>query len=76
VAAGDVLALVSDGLMEVFDRSDREYGIERIKAALVAKGARPLNELFDDIMDGVRRHGPQLDDQTLLLVRVGAAHLH
>jgi serine phosphatase RsbU (regulator of sigma subunit) len=76
VAAGDVLALVSDGMMEVFDRSDREYGLERIKASLAAYGTRPLHELFDAIMDGVRKHGSQLDDQSLLLVRVGAAHLH
>ena len=76
VAAGDVLALVSDGIMEVFDRGDREYGLERIKASLAAHGTRPLNELFDAIMDGVRKHGPQLDDQSLLLVRVGAGHLH
>ena len=76
VGAGDVLALVSDGLMEVFDRSDREYGIEPITASLVAHGTRPLSELFDAIMDGVRQHGAQLDDQSLLLVRVGAPHLH
>jgi serine phosphatase RsbU (regulator of sigma subunit) len=76
VAAGDVLALVSDGLMEVFDRGDREYGIDRIKATLVAHGTRPLEELFDAVMGGVRKHGTQLDDQSLLLVRVGATHLH
>ena len=76
VAAGDVLAIVSDGLMEVFDRGDREYGLERIKASLVQHGTRPLNELFDAIMDGVRKHGAQLDDQSLLLVRIGAPHLH
>jgi len=76
VAAGDVLALVSDGMMEVFDRSDREYGLERIKASLAAHGTRPLSELFDAIMNGVRKHGSQLDDQSLLLIRVGASHLH
>jgi hypothetical protein len=31
---------------------------------------RPLKDLFDAMLAGVRRHGPQIDDQSLLLVRV------
>jgi serine phosphatase RsbU (regulator of sigma subunit) len=67
---GDVMALVSDGLMEVFDRRDHEYGIEALKRALAAGATRPLPELFDAMVADVRRYGPQLDDQSLLLVRV------
>ncbi|HET6959906.1 MAG TPA: PP2C family protein-serine/threonine phosphatase [Vicinamibacterales bacterium] len=70
VADGDMLALISDGLMEVFDRQDREYGLERVKRVLAAHAGRPLQELFDTLVADVRRHGPQLDDQSLLLVRV------
>jgi Stage II sporulation protein E (SpoIIE) len=70
VDPGDVLALVSDGLMEVFNRSDEEYGGDRLKQALAANAARPLKELFDAMLGGVRRHGSQIDDQSLLLVRV------
>jgi phosphoserine phosphatase RsbU/P len=67
---GDVLALVSDGLMEVFDRRDQEYGIEALKRTLAAGATRPLRDLFDAMVADVRRHGKQLDDQSLLLVRV------
>jgi serine phosphatase RsbU (regulator of sigma subunit) len=70
VDRGDVLALVSDGLMEVFDRGDEEYGLERLKNTLAAGATHPLKELFDAILAAVRRHGSQLDDQSLLLVRV------
>jgi sigma-B regulation protein RsbU (phosphoserine phosphatase) len=70
VRRGDVLALVSDGLIEVFDRQDDGYGIERLKATLAANATRPLKELFDTILAAVRHHGPQIDDQSLLLVRV------
>jgi len=70
VDRGDVLALVSDGLMEVFDRRDEGYGIDRIKRTLAANATRPLRDLFDAILADVRRYGPQIDDQSLLLVRV------
>jgi serine phosphatase RsbU (regulator of sigma subunit) len=70
VERGDVLALVSDGLMEVFDRRDHEYGIGPLKRTLAAGGTRPLRDLFDAMVADVRGHGPQLDDQSLLLVRV------
>jgi serine phosphatase RsbU (regulator of sigma subunit) len=70
VERGDLLALVSDGLMEVFDRRDHEYGIAALKQALAAGATRPLHDLFDAMVADVRAHGPQLDDQSLLLVRV------
>jgi Stage II sporulation protein E (SpoIIE) len=71
VADGDLLALVSDGLTEVFDAADREYGIDRLKETLGRHATRPLSEVFEAIVSEVRRHGRQLDDQSLLLVRIG-----
>jgi hypothetical protein len=73
VAAGDVLALVSDGLMEVFDARDQEYGLDRLKQTLVELRGRPLSDVFDAVVAGARRHGRQLDDQSLLLLRIGPA---
>jgi serine phosphatase RsbU (regulator of sigma subunit) len=70
VERGDLLALVSDGLMEVFDRHDEDYGLDRLKRSLAANAGRPLRDAFDAIVADVRRHGTQLDDQSLLLVRV------
>ena len=66
---GDLLALITDGLTEVFDARDRELGIERVKEILVASAARPLREIADAIVAAARAHGRQLDDQTLLLIR-------
>ena len=71
VADGDLLALVSDGLTEVFDTADREYGLDRLKETLGRHARRPLSEVFEAIVSEVRRHGRQLDDQSLLLVRIG-----
>ena len=68
--AGDLFALLTDGLIEVADGDNEELGVERLAAVLAANGARPLPELFDALLVAARRHGPQQDDQTLLLVRV------
>jgi hypothetical protein len=69
LAPGDVLAVVTDGLAEVMDRGDRELGLEPLEAELVAGAKLPLPELCERLVARARRHGPQQDDQTLLLVR-------
>ena len=48
----------------------RNSGLDRIKRVVAGHAGRPLRELFDTLMADVRRHGTQLDDQSLLLVRV------
>jgi serine phosphatase RsbU (regulator of sigma subunit) len=66
---GDLLVVVTDGLVEVFDRADEEFGFERLKAHLAANRTRPLAAIASGLLERVRSHGPQLDDQTLLLIR-------
>lgn len=66
---GDLLALVTDGLTEVFDRKDRELGLDAIKAALARTAAAPLAEIAEGLRRAALTHGLQLDDQTVLLVR-------
>jgi serine phosphatase RsbU (regulator of sigma subunit) len=69
---GDVLALLTDGLIEVFDSAGRELGFEWAKVALGAVADRPLAEIAGHLLSGARSHGAQLDDQSLLLIRRGA----
>jgi hypothetical protein len=66
---GDLLAIVTDGLFEVFDRADRDFGLSGIKAVLTASYALPLAEIASLVAARARAFGPQLDDQTILLVR-------
>ncbi|HVZ24358.1 MAG TPA: PP2C family protein-serine/threonine phosphatase [Vicinamibacterales bacterium] len=66
---GDLLALVTDGLLEVFDAENRELGLAWAREVLAAHADRPLAEIADRLMAGARAHGPQLDDQTVLLIR-------
>jgi serine phosphatase RsbU (regulator of sigma subunit) len=64
-----VLALLTDGLVEVFDSKGRELGFDWAKTALGAVADRPLTEIASRLLSGARSHGAQLDDQSLLLIR-------
>ena len=68
-APGDLLVLVTDGLTEVFDAGDREFGLEGLKRVLAASAAQPLDEIGRRLLAASRAHGRQMDDQTLLLIR-------
>lgn len=66
---GDLLALLTDGLIEVFDAKDRELGLDAMKSLLASSAGRPLRDIADAIVAKARSHGRQLDDQTVLLIR-------
>ena len=68
---GDLFVILTDGLTEVFDARGQELGLERVKALVAAHGDGPLDVLERRLLDAVRAHGAQQDDQSLLLVRVG-----
>src|SRR5262249_20277157 len=61
--------VLTDGLTEVTDRSEREMGLEGVEAVLAAHAREPIERLFDEIVGAARAHGRAADDQTLLLVR-------
>jgi hypothetical protein len=69
VCTGDVLAVITDGLTEVFNRSGEELGIEAVTEVLRVTGDRPLNEIAAAIFNRASEHGPHIDDQSLLLIR-------
>ncbi len=66
---GDTLVVLTDGLFEVFDKADRELGLEGIKQVLSESAGMPLVALAERVVQRARAFGPQLDDQTILLVR-------
>jgi hypothetical protein len=66
---GDTLALLTDGLIEVFDKKDNDYGLARIEGLLSQHRGKSLEGMADQMLGAVRAHGPQLDDQTWLFVR-------
>jgi len=66
---GDILALLTDGLPEVADDKDEQFGLERIGGILAEYGEHSLDELMARLFEMARRHGRQNDDETLILVR-------
>lgn len=66
---GDVFLLLTDGLLEVTNDRDEEFGLEAVKAVLAAHGAKPLGETLQAVLDASDRHGRAADDRSLLLVR-------
>jgi serine phosphatase RsbU (regulator of sigma subunit) len=69
-APGDVFLVLTDGLIEVFDRADREFGMDGVLATFAANARSPLPQLEEALLTASRSHGTQLDDQSLILIRV------
>lgn len=75
LAAGDLLVLYTDGLVEARDAAGREYGQDRLLLALdrAGEGARPA-EIRDAVLGDLalfRGGAESEDDVTLVVVRVG-----
>src|SRR5713101_842080 len=66
----DLFLMLTDGISEVPNDRDEEFGLTRLEQLLTQYAAQPLPHIWDVIMEEVREHGLQQDDQTLLLVRV------
>ena len=69
---GDIIILFTDGITETFNKSEEEYGEERLKA-LLKNDYDDSKELVDDIVNetiSFRGKTPQFDDITLLVARL------
>ena len=69
VEPGDILMLLTDGLPEVTNANDEQFGLERISEIIARNAEGSLADLTDTIFAAVRRYGRQTDDETLVLVR-------
>ena len=67
---GDMFLLVTDGITEVVNERDEEFGLARLEQLLSKLAAQPLTQIWELVMGEVRQHGVQQDDQSLLLLRV------
>lgn len=70
-APGDLLVLITDGLMEVFDEQGKQVGWHGIRQVITnLDHTAPLPEIGERIFQAARDFGPQVDDQSILLVRL------
>ena len=72
LALGDLLVLVTDGIVESFDSRGEQFGVERLKTLVARQSTLPLPELARDIGRHVELHyvgDSPPDDLTVLLLR-------
>jgi len=66
---GCLFALYTDGFVETANAAGEEFGIARLQAEFQKHATQPLSEIHTALVASIRRHGPQFDDQSLLLIR-------
>jgi sigma-B regulation protein RsbU (phosphoserine phosphatase) len=66
---GDLLIVATDGILEVGNKSEEEFGLERLKSVIAANTQAPLADLAGQILGAAQAFGKQVDDQTILIVR-------
>ncbi|HVO81897.1 MAG TPA: PP2C family protein-serine/threonine phosphatase [Terriglobales bacterium] len=67
---GDMFLLLTDGVTEVVNERDEEFGLARVERLLSQHASQPLSQIWGLTMAEVNRYGVQQDDQSLLLFRV------
>lgn len=70
--AGDILALISDGIYEYTNMEGEEFGEDRVAAVIRACHQKPMSELSEELIQQVTNFAgdaPQTDDITLVLIR-------
>lgn len=71
--SGDVVLAFTDGITEASNRSDEQYGTERLASTAAACAGRPAREIVDLLFDEVAvfaAGGVQQDDKVLMVIKV------
>lgn len=69
LAPGDLLVILTDGLIEVENERGEMFGEQRILEVIRNNAGEPLEKIRQLLLESARRWGKQTDDQTLVLVR-------
>ena len=70
---GDVLAMVSDGLVEMFNASRENYGMENIAETLQNNVEKPAQEIVNNLIAGAAAWSgetPLEDDLTIVVIKL------
>lgn len=68
-APGDLFLLLTDGITEVENKQQEEFGMQRIEDIVLKNADDGLKDIFDKILAAASEHGKQIDDQTMMLIR-------
>ena len=67
---GDLLAVYTDGLNETESEDGAELGHDPIERIIQQAQAEPLEQIHHRVFELVESHGEQVDDRSLLLLRI------
>jgi hypothetical protein len=68
-APDDLFLLLTDGVPEVTNDKDEEFGLAGVKAVISAHAGNPPSPTLEAVLDATNRHGHAADDQSLLFVQ-------
>jgi hypothetical protein len=68
-APDDLFLLVTDGVLEVTNAEDEEFGLAGVKGIMSAHAGDPPGAILQAVLDATNRHGHAADDQSLLFVQ-------
>jgi len=74
LAGGDLLVLITDGVLEAQEPGGEFFGAERVLALVREHRSRPAREILDQLFRVVaafRQGAPQTDDLTAVICKVG-----
>ena len=69
-SSGDVFIFFTDGISELENGRDEEFGVARLERLVLQYASQPLAWIWERIQQETRQFGAQVDDQTILLIRV------
>jgi sigma-B regulation protein RsbU (phosphoserine phosphatase) len=68
-APDDLFLLLTDGVLEVTNDKDEEFGLAGLKTVISAHAGNPPSPTLEAVLDATNRHGHAADDQSLLFVQ-------
>ena len=68
-APGDMFVLITDGLLEITNAKDEEFGLAGVKSVVSAHGGESLKAIHGALLTAAKEFGQPADDQSLMLVR-------
>lgn len=68
VAAGDMLVLTTDGLMETMNASGRQLGLAALEQTLQRSANQGASDVMEAFFVEAQQHGPGVDDRTVVVI--------
>jgi serine phosphatase RsbU (regulator of sigma subunit) len=68
-APNDLFLLLTDGLIEVANAKDEEFGMAGVKAVMSVHASGPPSTMLQAVLDATNSHGHATDDRSLLFVQ-------